>query len=218
MIKSTNKFTRYNNPHYTNLINVWVDDVKRIDIVKVMMLSNNSLLNINSYNKDKNNKVFRLEKLKLNPVYKDVYEVITNENKKELQKLDNSLIWSRFYKKKDFFDFVIPFCGYAFIFIPYIFYKVLHKRILERHVKYGYDAENLKPYNYWNLDFKNKDIYPDSVIELYFDIKKIKKKKEEEVKKLNKYNESFKENMTTKYITDLANRRIALGFNDEDDY
>ena len=158
MIKQANKFIKQKPPHYTELINVWAEDTRRIEIVKKMMIAN---------------KDFKLDKLRLNPVYKETYSAITTERDTELEKLDKSLLWSRSYQKKHFFEFAIPFSVYALIFIPYIFYKVLHKRILEHHVKTGYMAENLKPYNYWNLDFENKDLYPDSVIKMYFEVKNL---------------------------------------------
>ena len=115
MIKNGNDFIKTKQINYTELINVWVEDTKRIDIVKRLMIT------------DKN---FKLEKLKTNPIYNTVYTEITLERDCELEKLDKSLLWSRKFTKQKFYKFAIPFSIYSFVFIPYIFYKVLQKRIL----------------------------------------------------------------------------------------
>lgn len=202
MMKSSNTFLKKKPIHYSQLINVWIEDTKRIEAVKIMMIEN---------------KNFKLEKLKYNPLYKEVYSSIVKERDTELEKLDNSLLWSRRYQKKDFFEFAIPFGIYCFVLIPYIFYKVLHKRILEQHVKNGYTAENLKDYNYWNLDFENKDIYPDSVIKLYFDMKSVQHQREEKEEIAKAYNKEFVSTITNGYLNDMVQRRMALGFNDDED-
>lgn len=201
MIKNGNDFVKPKQINYTELINVWVEDTKRIDMVKRMMIT------------DKN---FKLEKLKTNPVYNTVYTEITLERDRELEKLDKSLLWSRKFTKQKFYRFAIPFSIYSFIFIPYIFYKVLQKRILEMHIKREYNAENLKPFDYWNLDFENKDIYPDSVIKKYFEIKKKKQIIEEEQTKALAYSDQFVENISKGYLTNFSSRRKLLGFEDEE--
>lgn len=202
MIKNGNEFVKPKPVNYTELINVWVEDTKRIDMVKRLMIT------------DKN---FKLEKLKTNPVYNTVYTEITLERDRELEKLDKSLLWSRKFTKQKFAKFAIPFSIYCLVFIPYIFYKVLHKRILEMHIKREYNAENLKPYDYWNLDFENKDIYPDSVIKKYFEIKKKKKLIEEEQTKAIAYSDKFVENISKGYLSNFSSRRKILGFDDEND-
>lgn len=201
MIKSGNQYIKPEKVNYEHLINVWVDEQKRIDIVKHLMIT------------DKN---FRLEKIRTNPMYQEVYQIISVEKDKALEKLDKSWLWSRKYTPTKFARFIIPFSGYALIFIPYIFYKVLQKRIFEKHVKHSYDADNLKDSNYWNLDFENKDLYPDSVIKLYFEVKKKKEFAKEEEKKAIAYSEKFVENISRGYLSDFTKRRKSLGFNDEE--
>ena len=201
MIKNGNEFAKPKTLNYTELINVWVDDTKRIDLVRRLMIT------------DKN---FRLEKLKTNPIYNPIYTEITLERDRELEKLDKSLLWSRKFTKQKFYRFIFPFSIYAFIFIPYIFYKVLQKRILEMHIKNQYTAENLKPFDYWNLDFENKDIYPESVIKKYFEFKKKKQIIEEEKDKAIAYSDKFVENISKGYLSNLSSRRKLLGFEDEE--
>jgi len=201
MIKNGNDFIKPKQINYTELINVWVEDTKRIDLVKRLMIT------------DKN---FQLEKLKTNPIYNTVYTEITIERDRELEKIDKSLLWSRKFTKQKFYRFAIPFSIYTFIFIPYIFYKVLQKRILEMHLKREYTADNLKPYDYWNLDFENKDIYPDSVIKKYFELKKKKQMIEEEQTKALSYSDQFVQNISKGYLTNFSSRRKILGFDDDD--
>lgn len=201
MIKNGNDFVKPKQINYTELINVWVEDTKRIEMVKRLMIT------------DKN---FKLEKLKTNPIYNTIYTEITLERDRGLEKLDKSLLWSRKFTKQKFYRFAIPFSIYSFILIPYIFYKVLQKRILEMHIKREYNAENLKPYDYWNLDFENKDIYPDSVIKKYFEIKKKKKMIEDEQTKAQAYSVQFVENISKGYLTNYSSRRKLLGFEDDE--
>ena len=79
-----------------------------------------------------------------------------------------------------------------------------------------YNGENLKPYNYWNLDFENKDIYPDSVIKKYFEMKNKKQIIEEEQTKAQAYSDIFVENISKGYLTNYSTRRKLLGFDDEE--
>lgn len=205
MIKNSNKFIKPKPVNYTQLINVWVDDSKRIEYVQKLLLTS-SKENVNS-----------IMKLKYNPLYKESYDIVKKETDTELEKIDNSLIWSRRYQKKHFYEFTFSFGMYCLVFIPYIFYKILHRRILEQHVKNEYKAENLTGFNYWNLDFNNKDIYPDSVIKLYFDMKSIKFQQEEKEEKIDKYNKEFIKNVTNGYVNDMISRRNYIGFNDDED-
>jgi len=138
------------------------------------------------------------------------------ERDRELEILDKSILWSRRYTKQHFKDFAIPFSIYAFVLIPFIFYKVLHKRILEKHVKHGYNADNLKDAGYWDLDFENKDLYPDSVIQDYFDYKKQREFLKEQEEKVLNYSEKFVENISKGYMVDMCRRRQLLGFNDDE--
>ena len=202
MIKNGNQYTKPKKINYTELINVWVDDTKRIEFVKTLMI------------KDKN---FKLEKLKTNPVYHTVYNEITIERNKELEILDKSIMWSRKFTKQKFYKFAIPFSIYGLVLIPYIFYKILNNRILEMHIKREYDADNLKSFDYWNLDFENKDIYPESVIKKYFEIKKKKQMIEEEKDKALEYSDKFVTNISKGYLSNFSSRRKLLGFEDDED-
>lgn len=201
MIKNGNDFIKPKKINYTELINVWVDDTKRIDMIKRLMIT------------DRN---FKLEKLKTNPVYHTIYNEITVERDRELEKLDRSILWSRKFTKQKFFRFAIPFSIYSLVLIPYIFYKVIHKRILEMHIKREYDGENLKSYDYWNLDFENKDIYPESVIQKYFEIKKKNQMIQDEKDKALEYSNQFVKNISKGYLSNFTSRRKLLGFEDDE--
>lgn len=201
MLKQGNTYIKPKKIEYQEFINVWVDDQKRLECVKTLMIT------------DKN---FKLERLRTNPVYHEIYTDIVVEKEYHLQKLDKSWLWSRKFTPQKFKDFIIPFSMYSLILIPYIFYKVLHKRILEYHVKYNYDADRLKGYGYWNLDFENKDMYPDSVIKLYFEMKKQKFHVDTQKEKALTYSDKFVENISKGYLSDFSKRRKLLGFNDEE--
>jgi len=200
MIKHGNKFIRPGKPNYEQLINVWVDDTKRIDIVKNLMITDQT---------------FKLEKLRINPVYVESYNSIIAERQKETNALDKSYLWSRKFTKKKFNLFL----GYIIIWgsiLSYIFYKQIQKRILYYHVKLGYNAENMKDAGFWNLDFENKDIYPESVIKEYFEVKKQKEYVKKEEEKAIKYSDMFVQNISKGYINDYYKRRQFLGFNDDE--
>ena len=200
MIKQGNTYIKPKKVDYQDFLNVWVEDTKRLEMVKTLMIT------------DQN---FKLERLRTNPVYHEVYKEIMIEKDQLLTKYDKSWLWSRKFTPQKFKDFIIPFAMYSLVLIPYIFYKVLHKRILEYHVKYGYDAERLKGYDYWNLDFENKDIYPDSVIKLYFEVKKQKFYIEQEKEKAISYSEKFVDSISKGYLSDFSKRRRVLGFDDD---
>ena len=161
-------------------------------------------------------KDFKLEKLKINPVYNEVYKEITIERDRTLVKLDKSWLWSRKFTPQRFASFIIPFSIYSLVFIPYIFYKILPKRIYEYHIKYGYDAERLKESGYWNIDFENKDLYPESAIKLYFDHKKQKFYLEQEKEKVLNYSNEFVNTISSGYLKDFSKRRQKLGFDDDE--
>jgi len=200
MFKQGNSYVKNKKVDYRDFLNVWIDDTKRLEMVKVLMIT------------DKN---FKLEKLRTNPIYHEIFTEISIEKDTALLKLDRSWLWSRKFTPQRFKDFIIPFSIYSCVLIPYIFYKVLHKRILEFHVKYGYNAERLQGYNYWNLDFENKDIYPDSVIKMYFEVKKQKHFIQKEKEKALVYSDKFVNNISQGYLSDFSERRKKLGFDDD---
>jgi hypothetical protein len=200
MIKHGNKFVRPVKPNYEQMINVWVDDTKRIDIVKRLMLVDHT---------------FKLEKLRTNPVYVETYNSILVERKKETTALDKSYLWSRKFTKKKFNLFL----GYVIIWgtiLSYIFFRQIQRNILYFHVKLGYDAENLKELGFWNLDFDNKDIYPERVIKEYFEVKKQKEYVKREEEKAMNYSDMFVQNISRGFINDYYKRRKNLGFNDDE--
>ena len=182
------------------MLNVWVDDSRRIEIVKRLLIA------------DKN---FKLEKLRTNPVYVDSYNSILVERQRETNALDKSILWSRKFTKKKFNLFL----GYIFIWgsiLSYIFYRQIPRQALYYHVKLGYNAENLNSTGMWNIDFDNKDIYPESIIKEYFEVKKQNEYVRKEEEKAITYSDIFVKNISKGYMTDYYKRRQRLGFNDED--
>ena len=200
MIKSGNTYIKpqTGKSDYQNLINVWVDNNKRVEVVKRLMITN---------------KNFNIQRLKSNPIYHEAVKEIIVEQEKELEKLDRSLLWSRKLTPSKFKGLAIPFAFYAFILIPYIFYKVIPKNLLEYHVRFGYENEEL--FKYFKVDPKDKESYPDSVIKIYFEEKKKDEFNKMEEAKAVKYSEKFVENISKGYMTDFYRRRKLLGFEDD---
>lgn len=197
MFKHGNTFIKPQKVDYKNLINVWVDDTKRIEFVKILMLTDKS---------------FSLEKLRTNPVYFEAYKEIVIEKENELTKYDNSWLWSRKYTPEKFFRFIGPFTLYL-LFLLFIFYKILPKRMLYLYVKYGIEFDELK--EILKVDYNNKDAYPDSVIKVYNEVKKVKHYEEEQKQKALEYSEKFVQNISTGYLTGLTKRRQQFGFDDD---
>ena len=199
MLKLSNKFIRTPQPHYSQLINVWIDETTKKDVIKQLLLEN---------------KDFKIDRLRTNPVYHKIYHEIITENKSELQKLDQSWLWSRRFKK----EFFVRTYSYIFFWvglvIPYVFYKIIHKRILENHVKFGYTADNLKGLGHWDLDFQNRDMYPESVIKDYYETKKKRDLIESMETEAIEYSKVFVTNITNGYLRDYTLRRKQYGFDD----
>ena len=84
MIKSSYQNLKYTKYSEYNLINVWTSNEKREKIVQRMLLT------------DKN---FKLTSLKVNPLYKPVFDKLDAIAVKQLNELDKSILWSRHYTK-----------------------------------------------------------------------------------------------------------------------
>lgn len=199
MIKSGNKFVQPVKPDYQNMMNVWVDDKKRIAIIKSLMIE------------DKN---FNVERIKTNPIYHEAVKDIIMEKDKLLEKYDKSYLWSRKFTPTKFKAIAVPFAFYCLIVVPYIIYKIIPKRILEYHVKFDYNAEFLEPY--YKIDFLDKDLYSDSLIQTYFEVKKKKEYYQEEREKAIVYSDKFVENISRGYMSDFYQRRKLFGFDDDE--
>jgi len=73
MIKRSYNSLKYNKASEYNMINVWADQTKREEHVKRLMLA------------DKN---FKMTSLKVNPLYKPVFDKLDALAKKEIDALD----------------------------------------------------------------------------------------------------------------------------------
>jgi hypothetical protein len=200
MIKNGNKFIKPQKINYEQLINVWVDDTRRIEVVKRLMIADET---------------FKLDKLRTNPVYVESYNSIIAERQRETTALDKSILWSRKFTKKKF-NFFMAYVVIWGSIIYYIFFIHMKKRFYYLHVKYGLDFEELKSTGFWDLDFDNKDLYPERAIKEYFEVKKQKEYIRKEEEKALTYSDMFVQNISKGYISDYYKRRQYLGFNDED--
>ncbi len=87
---------------------------------------------------DKN---FKLTSLKVNPLYKPVFDKLDALAKKEMDALDKSILWSQHYTKNEFkYNFVYPliifFCGVVFIIT-----KGVKPRLYSNYIKKGRELE-----------------------------------------------------------------------------
>ena len=79
MIKNSYKRLKYTNYNEYNLINVWASNEKREEIIKRKLLTDKS---------------FKLTSLKVNPIYKPIFDKLDALALKQLNELDKSVLWS----------------------------------------------------------------------------------------------------------------------------
>ena len=158
------KYTRYSE---YNLINVWATNEKREEIVKRLLLT------------DKN---FKLTSLKVNPLYKPIFDKLDAIAIKRLNELDKSVLWSRHYTKTEFkYSFVYPLVVFTVIILCSINWGVRY-RLYANYIKYGRELELAEK---MDIDLEDIASYPKSVQELYQDKRKYDgylKRKDEKIK------------------------------------
>lgn len=154
MIKRSYENLKYTNYNEYNLINVWTSNEKREAIVKRMLLT------------DKN---FKLTSLKVNPLYKPVFDKLDAIAVKQLNELDKSILWSRHYTKVEFkYSFVYPLITFGLIIFGLISYGVKY-RLYYNYIKYGRELELV---NKMDIDLDDVSSYPKAVFEVYQEKKK----------------------------------------------
>jgi hypothetical protein len=130
---------------------------------------------------DKN---FKLTSLKVNPLYKPVFDKLDAIAVKKLNELDKSILWSRHYTKAEFkYSFMYPLIVFGVIIFCCINYGV-KKRLYENYIKHG---RVLELADKMDLDLEDVSSYPRSVMELYEEKKKLdsyRKRKEDKMKKV----------------------------------
>ena len=105
-LKKTRAYNKY------NVINVWVDNEKREEIIKQKLLTDKS---------------FKLSSLQVNPLYKPVFDKLDEDALKVLNELDKSVLWSRKYTKNEFNNY---------FFYPLIIFGCILFYIINYGVKY----------------------------------------------------------------------------------
>lgn len=140
------KYTRYSEYH---LVNVWASNDKREDIIKRRLLT------------DKN---FKLTSLKINPLYKPIFDKLDALAIRKLNELDKSVLWSRSYTKTEFkYSFLYPLIVFTVIIVGLINYGV-RKRLYYNYIKYGRELELVGK---MDIDLEDVSSYPKSVLEMY---------------------------------------------------
>ncbi len=140
------KYTKYNEYH---MINVWASQQKREDIIKRKLLTDKS---------------FKLTSLKVNPLYKPVFDKLDALAIKHLNELDKSVLWSRHYTKVEFkYSFLYPLFVFAAIIFVLISYGVKYRLYLN-YIRYDRELDFSKSLG---IDLDDVSSYPRSVFEVY---------------------------------------------------
>lgn len=160
------KYTKYSQ---YNMINVWAKEGAREAVVKRKLLS------------DPN---FKLTSLQVNPLYKPIFDKLDAQAAKQLAELDKSVLWSRRYQKRDFYQkFVIP--GFVYVIGLFVVLNYgLKYRLYLQFVKHGRRSDLADRFD---IDLDDVESYPAAVFEEYVDKKKEEgrlKRKEEQIKKV----------------------------------
>ena len=157
------RHTRYNK---YNMINIWVDNEKREDIIKQKLLT------------DKN---FKMSSLQVNPLYKPVFDKLDAEALKVLNELDKSILWSRKYTKNEFNNyFFYPLIIFGCILFYIINYGVKY-RVYVQYIKHG---RTLGMADTLDLDLDDIEAYPRPVFEAYKEHKLYKEHLERKEQKI----------------------------------
>ena len=192
MIRRSSKALKYSNYTEFDIINVWVSDQKRIDMVKRLMLA------------DKN---FKVTSLKVNPIYKPIFDKIWAEQSKEIKKLEDSWMWSPKYTKTEFKHmFIQPFI-FQFIIVTLIIMYGVKYRLLSNYIKHDRKLEFAEKLS---LDFDDIDKYPKSALELLVEKKKYDSYIERKDKKITEIEDNFHK-YAEQRVLDIAEIRRKRG-------
>lgn len=105
----------------------------------------------------------------MNPLYKHIFDKLDALAVKRLYALDKSVLWSRHFKKRDFYiTFLYPLIAFVLIILASVNYG-LRNRLYIQHIKHG---RQLELGNKMGIDFDDIENYPASVMPIYFDKKK----------------------------------------------
>lgn len=128
---------------------MWASNDKREAIVKRMLIT------------DKN---FKLTSLKVNPIYKPIFDKLDALALKEMDALDKSVLWSRSYTKVEFkYSFLYPLVLFGLIIFLSISYGVKY-RLYMNYIKYGRELELV---GLMDIDLEDITAYPKAVLALY---------------------------------------------------
>ena len=149
MQKKSYDVTRYPEVNDFHKINVWTDNDQRRRIIETKMLT------------DRN---FKLQTLKVNPLYKPVYDKINELAYKKMTELDNSILWSRSYTKQTFkYTFVYPLLIFSVVIFSGFYYGVKY-RLLRNYIERGRKLEIAER---MNMNLEDIASYPNSVFQAY---------------------------------------------------
>ena len=156
---------------------------------------------------DKN---FKVNSLRVNPVYKPIFDKLQEAADKEIQVLEDSYLWSPSYTKSEAKHmFIHPFILQFVIVTLLIMYGVKY-RIYVNYIKHERKldfAEKL------NIDLDDIDSYPKAALELLAERKKFEAYSERKDKKITQIEDTFHE-YAQQRVLDIAEIRRKRGLRD----
>ena len=153
---------------------------------------------------DKN---FKLTSLKVNPIYKPIFDKLDAQASKELQRLEESYLWSPSYTKSEYKHmFYQPFMLHLLVVCLLLFYGVRYRIYMNyiRHDRKLEFAEKL------NIDLEDIDSYPKAALELLAEKQKYDSYIEKKDVKITQIEDSFHE-YAQQRVLDIAEIRRKRG-------
>ena len=153
---------------------------------------------------DKN---FKLTSLQVNPIYKPVFDKLDALAQKELNALDNSVLWSRHYTKQEFkHGFAYPLVVFAVV-IYFCITKGVKYRLYMQHIRLD---RRLEFSDRLDIDLDDVESYPPSIYEEYVENQKYKNFIKRKDEKIDKICDEFHDYLE-KRATDTIERRKKKG-------
>ena len=192
MIRRSSKALKYSNYSEYNVINVWASDQKRLECIEKLMIA------------DKN---FKLTSLKVNPIYKPIFDKIEARHTKELQKLEDSWLWSPSYTKSEAKHMFFHPLILQFVIVTWLIMYGVKYRIYLNYIKHERKLEFAEKLN---IDLDDIDKYPKSALELLAERKKYDAYVEKKDKKITEIENTFHE-YAQQRVLDIAEIRKKRG-------
>ncbi|CAI2381941.1 unnamed protein product [Moneuplotes crassus] len=197
MIRRSSRNLKYTNYSEYNLKNVWVSDQKRLEAIERLMIA------------DKN---FKLTSLKVNPIYKPIFDKLDARATKEIQRLEDSYLWSPSYTKSEYKHMFSQPLFFHTILVGLFLYFGVRYRIYLNYIK---NDRKLEFAEKLNIDLEDIDSYPKAALEMLVERKKYDAYIEKKDEKITQIEDSFHK-YAEERILRVAEMRKKRGLRDSD--